>query len=201
MDTAVHCIGDGALKMTLDCYEKLRKDHKDNYLGVVHVQVTDSESIQRIIDLKVVNYIQTIFLDYDSKIVDICLGKDRAETSYQFKTLYEKAFITANGSDCPVELPDVMKGIQCAVTRCSIGSTQPYLPQQALSVEQAIDSFTVKAAQMSHEEDIKGSLKEGQFADFTILSQDLCACDLFKIHQVSVLSTYLSGEEVFHKAN
>ena len=62
-------------------------------------------------------------------------GKDRAKSSYNFKTLYQNGHMS-NGSDCPVELPDVMAGIQCAVSRTTLRDHMgPYLPEQALNVQ------------------------------------------------------------------
>ena len=75
-------------------------------------------------------YAQSIFLDYDIRIVEPLLGGELAGSSYSWKTLAELGCSVSNGSDCPVELPDVMAGIQCAVTRTTLRDYMgPYLPR------------------------------------------------------------------------
>ena len=123
-------------------------------------------------DLGLHVYAQSIFLDYDNHIVDSRVGKELASTSYCWKTLMDSGVSVSNGSDCPVELPDVMRGIECAVTRTSMDGTGPYLPQEAFSVREALDSFTIRGAEASFEENFKGRIAPGFVADFTVLSRN-----------------------------
>ena len=105
----------------------------------------------------------------------------------------------SNGSDAPVELPDVMKGIECAVTRTSMDGMGPYLEQEAFSVEEAINSFTVNGAYASFEEDAKGKIKKGQYADFTVLKRNPFETDKKKIHEIEVLETHMGGRLVYKR--
>ncbi|MBR6006126.1 MAG: amidohydrolase family protein, partial [Clostridia bacterium] len=100
-------------------------------------------------------------------------------------------------SDCPVELPDVMKGIECAVTRRSLDGTGPYLPDQAFTVREAIDSFTKGGAYASFEENIKGRIVPGYLADFTVLNADPFETEPRELHKISVHSTWLGGKIVY----
>ena len=149
----------------------------------------------RRLDLHV--YAQSVFLDYDNHIVESRVGKDLAASSYNWKTLADMGVSVSNGSDCPVELPDVMKGIQCAVTRTSLDGTGPYLPEQAFSVKEALDSFTVKSAEASFEENVKGRIAPGFLADFTVLENSPFEVKPEEIHNIRVRSTYLGGKKVY----
>ena len=104
----------------------------------------------------------------------------------------------SNGSDAPVEIPDVLKGIQCAVTRTSIDGTGPYLIDQAFSVKEAIDSFTINSAEASFEENHKGRIKEGYLADFVVLDEDPFKTAKTEIYKIKVLKTYLNGTCVYN---
>ena len=199
MQIAVHAIGDRCLDRVLDAYESALKEdpHEDHRHGIVHCQISRADQLERMERLKLHIYAQSVFLDYDNHIVEQRVGKDLAATSYNWKTLMDKGLTVSNGSDAPVEIPDVMKGIQCAVTRCSIDGTGPYLPEQAFSIREALDSFTIASAKGSFEEKRKGKIAYGYFADFTVLEEDPFHTDLDKIHQIKIVSTYLGGKPVY----
>ena len=142
-------------------------------------------------------YAQSIFLDYDNHIVTKLLTPELAASSYSWKTLLRKGVSVSNGSDCPVELPDVMEGIQCAVTRCSLDGTGPYLPEEAFTVQEALDSFTIRSAEASFEENVKGRIAEGYLADCVVLGADPFETEPTAIHEIPVLATYLGGRCVY----
>ena len=103
----------------------------------------------------------------------------------------------SNGSDCPVELPDVMAGIECAVTRTSRDGTGPYLPDQSFSVQEALDSFTWHGAEASFEEGEKGRIAPGYLADFTVLGENPFEVEAHRLHDIQVLGCYLGGKRVY----
>lgn len=191
---AIHTIGDKSLDWIL----KAIQDYNDKQLrhGLVHVQVTRLDQLELIKQLKLHCYVQTIFIDYDSKIVEERLGKELANTSYQFKYLYENTTLS-NGSDCPVENPDVMLGIQLALTRQSPTSNKPYLKQQALTRKQAINSFTINGAYASLEENTKGLLKADMDCDFVVINQDIMTIKEDKIKDIKILKTFINGKQVY----
>ena len=96
-----------------------------------------------------------------------------------------------------MELPDVMRGIECAVTRTAIDGTGPYLPQEAFSVGEALDSFTIRGAEASFEETFKGRIASGYLADFVVLDQNPFAVDTHELHNISVQACYLGGNCVY----
>ena len=110
----------------------------------------------------------------------------------------KKGVSVSNGSDCPVELPDVMAGIQCAVTRKNLkGTTGPYLPDEAFTVQEALDSYTKEGARASFEEKVKGQIQPGMMADFVVLEENPFAADPAEIKNIKILGTYLGGRQVF----
>ncbi|MCI8889065.1 MAG: amidohydrolase [Hungatella sp.] len=201
MQAAVHAIGDGIMEQVVLAYEKALKEYprKDHRHGIVHCQITTEALLEKIRDLSLHAYIQSIFLDYDSRIVESRVGREKASKTYQFKTLMDMGCSVSNGSDSPVETPDVMKGIQCAVTRTSLDKTRTFLPDQALTLEEALKSYTVMGAWAEFEEEKKGRLKEGMAADFVVLSRDLREVPLEQISQVRVEQTYVDGVLVFER--
>ena len=201
MQVAIHAIGDACLDQVLNAIDLALREHPraDHRHGVVHCQVSRPDQLQRIRDLDLHIYAQSIFLDYDNHIVNRLLSPELAESSYSWKTLLNAGISVSNGSDCPVELPDVMEGIECAVTRCSLDGTGPYLPQEAFSVREALDSFTIRGAEASFEEKRKGRIREGFLADFVILGRDPFETEPREIHRIPVLAAYLGGRRVFQK--
>lgn len=200
MQIAIHAIGDGILDWVLDAYQEVLKEYpRTNHRhGVVHVQITRQDQLEKFKELGLHGYIQSIFLDYDTHIIRKRVTKEIADTSYNFKTLLEYSSIS-NGSDCPVELPDVCKGIQLAITRTSIDGSDPYLKQQALTRVEAVDSFTKNGAYASFEEHQKGQIKVGMFADFIVMDKNIFTVEEDKIKDIQVLQTYLGGKLVYQK--
>ncbi|MBQ7888590.1 MAG: amidohydrolase [Erysipelotrichaceae bacterium] len=196
MGAAVHVIGDAACDSVLNAYEKI--NDKDNPLrsGLVHVQITRDDQLKKIAELKLHNYIQSIFVDYDARIVKERVG-DLEDTSYAFKTLMDTATIS-NGSDGPVELPDVLKGIECAVTRTSITDSSHTLnTKEALTLDEAIHSYTAGGAYASFEEHIKGKIEAGMLADFVILKESPYDVKPEEIHQIHIFETWMNGHKVY----
>lgn len=204
MQVAVHAIGDACLDRVLSAFEKAltecpREDHRH---GIVHCQITRPDQLEKIQRLGLHVYAQSIFLDYDIQIVEQRVGKEVASTSYAWKTLMNAGVPVSNGSDSPVERPDVMAGIQCAVTRKNIqGTAGPYLPKEAFSVQEALDSFTLRGAQSSFEEDRKGRIAPGMAADFVVLGENPFAAAPERLHGIPILETYLGGRRVYRKGD
>lgn len=198
MQVAVHCIGDACLDLVLDAIEKAQATNPraDTRHGIVHCQITRSDQLRRIARMKLHIYAQSIFLDYDIHIVRERAGDELAQSSYSWKTLLDTGATVSNGSDCPVEYPDVMAGIQCAVTRRDLKGRGPYLPDQAFAVREALDSFTKAGAYASFEENIKGQIKPGMLTDFVVLGADPFRTAPDKLKDIPILQTWLGGEMV-----
>lgn len=193
---AIHTIGDGILDIILAKYQEF--DCKKKRHGIVHCQISRKDQLEKIDELGLQAYIQTIFLDYDSNIIYDRVCKDIADTSYSFKTLYNVAH-ASNGSDCPVEFCDCLKGMQLSITRTPINGNKAYNLAEALSPAEAINSFTINGAYASFEEKIKGEIKANMLADFVILDKSIENSDPYKIKDINILRTYVDGKEVYRK--
>lgn len=143
MQVAVHAIGDACLDSVLSAYEKAFGKYapEDHRCGIVHCQITRPEQLAKIAELGFHVYAQSIFLDYDINMVESRVGPELASTSYCWKTLMKNGVHVSNGTDCPVELPKALAGIQCAVTRRTLKGVGPYLPEEAFTVEEALNSY------------------------------------------------------------
>ena len=201
MQVVVHCIGDACLDLVLNSIEKALAAHprKDHRHGIVHCQITRLDQLKRICKNNLHVYAQTIFLDYDIHIVEQRVGKELAQSSYCWKHLLEHGAAVSNGSDCPVEMPDVMAGIQCAVTRRDLNGNGPYLPEEAFTVQEALDSYTKAGAFSSFEEAIKGQIQSGMLADFVVLGKNPFETDPSALKDIPVLETWFNGNMVYSK--
>ena len=200
MQAAVHAIGDACLDRVLNAYEKALKDYPrtDHRHGIVHCQITRPDQLERILKLGLHVYAQSIFLDYDIHIVKERVGEELASTSYSWKTLLKGGGTVSNGTDCPVELPDAMAGIQCAVTRKTLrDQVGPYLPDQSFTVQEALDSYTSAGAYASFEENRKGKIAPGMLADFVVLGRNPFETEETALQDIPVLATCLGGKVVY----
>lgn len=199
MQVAVHCIGDACLDLVLSSVEKALREHprNDHRHGVVHCQITRPDQLDAIAKNDMHVYAQSIFLDYDIHIVEKRAGSALAQSSYSWKTLMKKGATVSNGSDCPVELPRPLAGIQCAVTRKDLAGNGPYLEDEAFTLKEAIDSFTRWGAYASFEENIKGQIAPGMLADFAVLGKNPFETAPEAIKDIPVLATYLGGKRVY----
>ena len=200
MQVAIHAIGDGILDRILSAYEKAftvcpRKDHRS---GVVHVQLTRPEQLEKMAALNLHAYIQTIFLDYDTRIVRDRAGEPLASTSYAFHAMGSLGISRSNGTDCPVEYPDPMRGIQCAVTRQPLdGSLSPYRPEEAMTVEEALSLYTAGSAYASFEELKKGRIQPGMLADFAVFAENPFDTAPECIAVIQAEAAYVGGKRIF----
>ena len=200
MQVAVHAIGDGILDQILSAYEHAftvcpRTDHR---CGIVHAQITRPDQLEKMARMRLHAYAQTIFLDYDSRIVRARVGEALAGSSYAFHTMKQLGMHVSNGTDCPVENPNPMRGLQCAVTRAPLqGDIPAYRPEEAMSVEEALRSYTAEGAYASFEEKIKGCIAPGMLADFVVLSDNPFDMPAHHLSSITVEETYLGGTRVY----
>ena len=202
MQVAVHAIGDACLDSVLSAVGKAIKEcpREDHRHGIVHCQITRPDQLDTIAEMNMHVYAQAIFIDYDSHIVYDRVGKALADASYNWKTLMKKGVTVSNGTDCPVELPDALKCMQMAVTRKSMDGIE-YLPHEAFTVQEALDSYTKNSAHASFDETVKGQIAPGMLADFVILEKSPFDVNAEEIHRIRVLKTYVGGKNVFDADN
>lgn len=200
VQVAVHAIGDGCLDRVILAVEKALEENPraDHRHGIVHCQITRPEQLRKLADMHMHIYAQSIFLDYDTHIVRQRVGYKLAATSYSWKMLLRSGSTVSNGTDCPVELPFALGGIQCAVTRQDLKqSAAPYLPEQAFTVQEAIDSYTSGSAYASFQENTKGKIQPGMLADFVVLGKNPFETDPGAIKDIPVKAVFTNGSCVY----
>ncbi len=196
----VHAIGDRGIETTLNAYDNALAGRENELrLGINHMQITDHELIQRVADKNYLTYVQPLFLEDDLPILYERVGKERAETSYLFQTMFEKNIHQSFSSDAPVVSFNPFETIQSALTRNRISEplAEPYLPEEAMDIFAAIDAYTYEGAYVSFDEENKGRLKSGFLADFIVLNDDIFTHPLDQIKDISVAATYVDGEKVY----
>lgn len=199
---AIHGIGDKAIEMSLNAIEyaqKMAPKHNPRH-GIVHCQITDEKLLDRLKELNILALIQPIFIDYDMNIVRERVGNELAETSYAWKTMIDKGIHASFGTDCPVETFNTMPNIYSAVARKNITNDDKkiYLPEEKISMNEAIKAYTIEGAYASGEEKIKGSISVDKLADFIVLNKDLFNLQNDEeILETKVVATYLDGKKVY----
>jgi predicted amidohydrolase YtcJ len=127
------------------------------------------------------------------------IGPERAKTTYAFRSLRDAGARLAFGSDWFVAPPAPLQGIYAAVTRRTLDDRNPngWVPEQKITVEDALRAYTVNAAYASFDEEIKGSLVRGKLADIVVIDRDLTAVPTETIRDARILMTIVGGTVVF----
>ncbi len=196
---AIHSIGDKMMHMAFDSIEKATKETgKELRHGIVHCQITTESLFERFQKNNVSAYIQPIFASSDWNVAPKRIGNERAKYTYNWKRYYDLDIIASFGTDSPVESPNPLENIYSAVTRKDFEGNPEngWLPEQKLTVDQSVVGYTYNSAYMSYEENIKGTLENGQLADMVILNQDIFNIEPEKIKDVKVEMTIIDGEIV-----
>ena len=195
-----HAIGDGAIQSVIETYSKIMDDG-DNTLrhGIVHNQITTREQLERIAELKIPVMYQPIFLQSDIPIINDRIGDELAQTSYAFNTLYKLGAPVSLSTDSPVEDCNPFENIYLAVNRKRLDGTpeEGYYPEENMSLEDAIDAYTIMSAYNEFKEDWKGRLKPGFVADMVILDRDIFTIPTMEIKDVKVEQTIVDGKVVY----
>lgn len=210
LQPAIHAIGDRALDMTLAAIEYTLKTTKEKGMTdeeqknrlpfrIIHVQMIDDDSLERMKKLPLVLDIQPIFLCTDLHWIEDRIGKERLKGSFALKTMEKAGLIQTGGSDCPVETYEPLKGIYAAVTRQDMEGypIEGFLPEERLSVYEALCMYTKNVPYATGQESVLGTLEIGKFADLTVLEKNLFKIDKKEIKDIKVEQTYVAGNCVF----
>jgi predicted amidohydrolase YtcJ len=195
---AVHTIGDLALEYILDAIEALPA--LDSQLDrIIHAQVLRHDLLERMTKLPIVVDIQPRFVAADFPWVIERLGEERTRWSYAWKTLLHAGIACAGGSDAPIEPVNPLLGIHAAVTRIRPEEEEHdgYLPEQRLSIQEAIHLFTTGSAFAEQKSAQKGTIEIGKVADFTVLEKDLYQTSPASWLENKVSMTVIGGQVVY----
>lgn len=203
ISTAIHAIGDRAVRELLDVYTEVleNQSEKDAFNvphRIEHVQHSTSDDLKRLAPLGIFASVQPLHLSDDMDMTDKALG-ERARWTYAFRDLLDAGTTLALGSDCPVASPNPFWGIHAAVTRQRQDGTPPkgWHPSQKLTVPEAIWGYTMGGALASGQEEKQGSLTPGKLADLIVLDRDILAINPAEIYDTQVLMTVFDGEIVY----
>lgn len=196
----VHAIGDKANQVVLDIFaaqfEKTPSEASRRW-RIEHAQHLDPADIPRFAKLGVIASMQGIHCTSDAVFVIQRLGMRRAQSgAYVWKSLLDSGAVICNGTDVPVEPVDPIASFYASVTR-KLPDGVTFFPEQAMTRQQALRSYTLDAAYAAFEEDIKGSLKAGKLADFVVLTKDLLTCPDDEIRQAEVAATVIGGHFMY----
>ncbi|HHX92255.1 MAG TPA: amidohydrolase [Clostridiales bacterium] len=194
-------MGDRGIYMLLKAYEPLVRENpgKDLRFCIDHSQITTEGLIEEYSRLGVVGGCELVFVASDIDIVEQRVGVHRASLSYNWKRFYDEDVIVTAGSDSPVEHFNPIDGIHAAVNRLNWDG-QPeggWIPEQKLSVDEAVRAFTIGSAYAAREEDVKGTLEVGKYADAVVLSEDIFTVDPAKINEAKAVMTFVDGKVAY----
>ena len=198
-----HAIGDRGVRETLDLYERvwerLGVDSKPLRWRIEHSQHIDPADVPRYGELGVIASVQAIHGTSDGPWIPSRLGDERARsTSQPWRDLFKTGAIVTNGTDVPVEPINAISSYYASVSRMMINGERFY-PEHAMTREEALQTYTLNNAVAAFEEDIKGTLTPGKYADIVVLSQDLLTVEEEKIPETTVDMTIVGGEIKYRK--
>jgi predicted amidohydrolase YtcJ len=201
LQIAIHAIGDRANRTILDLYQRLEKEDgpRDRRLRIEHAQHLTSEDIPRFAQLHVIASMQPYHAIDDGRWAQKRLGGERIRYAYDFRSLLDSGATLAFGSDWPVAPMEPLMGIYAAVTRRTLDNRNPngWIPEQKISVAEAVHAYTVGSAYAQFDDKIKGSLEPGKLADLAVLSKDIFHIDPVQIEDTHVDLTILDGRVIY----
>ena len=194
-----HAIGDRANRTALDAYGAVLGGSNDKRFRIEHAQVVALPDFALFAKYKVIASIESTHATSDMRWAAARLGPDRMMGAWAPKRFLAAGVAIANGSDTPVENPNPLWGFYAAVTRQDHQGNPPggFMPDQKLSREEALRSWTLGGAYAAFEEKQKGSLEPGKLADFVMLSQDIMKVPDGDLLKTRVTMTVLGGEAVY----
>jgi predicted amidohydrolase YtcJ len=195
-----HAIGDRANREVLDIYERSFRGHlaaEDPRWRIEHAQHVDPADLMRFKELGVIASMQAVHATSDGSWVGKRLGEARTEaTSYLWRTLLDNGIVVTNGTDTPVEDLDPIAGFHASVAR-RVADGSVFMPEQRMTREEALRSYTLSNAYAAFEEELKGSLTPGKLADIVVLSKDIMTIPEEEIPETRVVFTIVGGKVLY----
>jgi len=194
-----HCIGDSANRLLLHIYSDVLKGKNDFRWRIEHAQVMHPADFHLFHDFSIIPSVQPTHATSDMYWAGTRVGPERLKSSYAYKELLNQRGLIAAGSDFPVEGINPLFGFYAAVARKDQQSfpENGFQKEQALSRVEALRAMTIWAAYASFEEEERGSLEPGKWADFVVLEKDLMTAPENELFKIKVLNTFSGGVKVF----
>ena len=191
----IHAIGDKGNRLLVDLYRRLLEEvPKENHRHrIEHGSLLTEDVIKDIKKLNLIVASQPPFINSEYTWLEKRLGKERCKYVYPFKSLIDAGIILSSGSDSPIEDPDIIQGLHALVTR------NGFFPEQCITMEEALKTYTINGAYAAFEENIKGSIEVGKLADLVILDKNPLDVNKEDIKTIQVLETIIRGRVVYKK--
>lgn len=203
LQLSIHAIGDKANSYILDVFEKIKDLNPvwDRRFRIEHAQHLKKSEIKRFREIGVIASVQPYHCIDDGVWAEKRIGPKRIHEAYPFRTLLNEGVQVCFGSDWPVAPLNPLWGIYAAATRRTLDNKNPggWIPDEKISVEEAIKCYTINNAYAGFSENTLGSITSGKFADFIVLSENILKIDPVKIWDVQVLKTVVGGRTVYSK--
>lgn len=202
----VHSIGDAGTSVTLYsfAFTEFQNGKRDSRNSITHLQLVDKQDINKFKELGVVAIPQPYWFSKDDYYYNIqvpYLGQKRADEEYPMKSFFDQGVVVASSSDYPVTIPcNPLQAIQYGITRSEFNTTDSseiLWPEERVTLEQMIRSFTINGAYANFLEKETGSIEVGKKADIIVLDKNLFEIPVTEIHKAKVLMTLFEGKEVF----
>lgn len=201
LQICIHAIGDRAISMTLDMFTQIEKANgrRDRRWRIEHSQHMAAKDFVRYAKLGVIASVQPYHAIDDGRWAETRIGPDRIKRTYAFRTFLENGVKLAFGTDWSVAPLSPMWTIYAAVTRATLDGKNPsgWIPEQKLTVAEAIEAYTMGSAYAEFQEKEKGSITPGKLADFVVLSDDIFKIPPTSIKNVKIEATFLGGKLVY----
>jgi predicted amidohydrolase YtcJ len=204
----LHAIGDLAVARALDAYEAIAREAglasvRAARHRVEHAQVFRAGDVERLARLGVVASVQPIHVASDLRVAAARLGPERSTRAYPWRALMDAGALVACGTDFPVEPLDPLPNVACAVTRRSSRprdrALPAFVPEQALTLDEALASYGVGSARAAHRESWLGRLAPGFAADIAVVSEDLTRVPVDAVASARVVMTIMDGRVVYEE--
>jgi predicted amidohydrolase YtcJ len=203
LQLSIHAIGDSANSLVLDLFEKIAKTNPqwDRRFRNEHAQHVAPKDFHRFATLGVIASVQPYHAIDDGRWAEKRIGHERCKTTYPFRTFLDSGVKMCFGSDWTVGPLSPILGIYAAVTRRTTDGANPngWFPDQKITVQEAIEAYTVNCAYAAFEEHEKGSITPGKLADLVVLTDDILTIDPVRIEKVGVELTVVGGKIVHSK--
>ncbi len=199
----VHAIGDRAIRLQLDIFERVTRENgaRDRRFRIEHAQHIAPADFPRFSQLKVIASMQPYHAIDDGRWADKVIGTERSRTTYAFRSVLDGGAMLAFGSDWYVAPPTPLEGIYASVTRRTLDGRNPggWVPEQKITVDEALRAYTMGAAYAEFAEAEKGSLSAGKLADLVMIDRDLTRVAPEAIRDARVMLTVIGGRVVFER--
>ena len=197
----IHAIGDQAISMVLDLFADVARENgpRDRRFRIEHAQHVAPADFDRFASTGVIASVQPYHAIDDGRWAEKRIGAERAKTTYAFRSFLDHRVRLAIGTDWPVAPLNPMLGLYAASTRTTLDGRHPggWVPEQKISVAEAIEGYTMGAAYAEFAEGEKGSITPGKLADLVMLGEDVLRIDPTAIRDVKVVMTIVGGRIVY----